>query len=75
MYYNFKTVLYHGTVEWLDFILMCREQGEMPHDFDLVVGPTADDDTILCLKAYWNGHRNVRDRIDETYYGQTKNGI
>ena len=27
----------------------------MPHNFDLVVGPTADDDTALCLKAYWDG--------------------
>lgn len=42
-------------LEWLDFILMCRKQGGMPHDFDLVIGPTADDDTILCLKAYQDG--------------------
>lgn len=41
--------------EWLDFVLMCREQGGVPHDFDLVIGPTADDDTALCLKAYWDG--------------------
>ena len=34
---------------------MCREQGGLPHDYDLVVGPTADDDTALCLKAYWDG--------------------
>lgn len=42
-------------MEWLDFILLCREQGGMPHDYDLVIGPTADDDTMLCLKAYWDG--------------------
>lgn len=42
-------------LEWLDFVLLCREQGGMPHNFDLVVGPTADDDTALCLKAYWDG--------------------
>lgn len=42
-------------LEWLDFILMCRKKGGMPHDFDLVIGPTADDDTALCLKAYWDG--------------------
>lgn len=42
-------------IEWLDFVLMCREQGGIPHDFDLVIGPTADDDTALCLKAYWDG--------------------
>jgi hypothetical protein len=41
--------------EWLDFILLCREQGGLPHNYDLVIGPTADDDTMLCLKAYWDG--------------------
>ena len=24
-----------------------------PHDYDLVIGPTADDNTLLCLRAYW----------------------
>lgn len=42
-------------MEWLDFILMCRENGGMPHNYDLVIGPTADDDTALCLKVYWDG--------------------
>lgn len=41
--------------EWLDFILMCRENGGTPHEYDLVIGPTADDDTAFCLKAYWDG--------------------
>ena len=41
--------------EWLDFILLCREQGGVPHEYDLVIGPTADDDTMLCLKTYWDG--------------------
>ena len=34
---------------------MCREKGGMPHAYDMVVGPTADDDTAFCLKAYWDG--------------------
>ena len=41
--------------EWLDFILMCREKGGLPHDFDVVIGPTADDDTMVCLNSYWRG--------------------
>lgn len=48
-------VFEHADLEWLNFVLMCREQGGVPHDFDLVIGPTADDDTALCLKAYWDG--------------------
>lgn len=41
--------------EWLDFILMCREKGGIPHKHDVVIGPTADDDTLLCLRTYWDG--------------------
>lgn len=48
-------VFENADLEWLDFVLMCREQGGMPHDFDMVIGPTADDDTAFCLKAYWDG--------------------
>lgn len=36
-------------------MLLCREKGGVPHDYDVVIGPTADDDTMLCLKAYWDG--------------------
>lgn len=42
-------------LDWLDFVLMCREKGGTPHDYDMVIGPTADDDTAFCLKAYWDG--------------------
>lgn len=41
--------------EWLDFVLMCREKGGVPHDYDIVIGATADDNTMLCLRAYWDG--------------------
>lgn len=41
---------------WLEFILSCREAVEdCPHDFDVVVGPTADDDTMAALKLYRKG--------------------
>lgn len=42
-------------LEWLDFVLMCREKGGVPHGYDMVIGPTADDDTAFCLRAYWDG--------------------
>lgn len=47
-------VFKEADMEWLDFILLCRKGGT-PHEYDLVIGPTADDDTALCLKAYQDG--------------------
>lgn len=48
-------IFYQPDLEWLSFVLLCREKGGMPHDYDMVIGPTADDDTVFCLKAYWAG--------------------
>ena len=48
-------VKYANDEEWFDFILMCREKGGLPHNFELVIGPTADDDTMVCLNSYWRG--------------------
>ena len=57
VYAETLNVKYFATAdeEWLDFILLCRERGGVPHSYDLVIGPTADDDTMLCLKTYWDG--------------------
>jgi len=41
--------------EWLDFILSCRRTESGTHDYDVVVGPTADDDTRLLIKNYLDG--------------------
>ena len=53
----------NADIEWLDFVLMCREMGGMPHDYDLVIGATADDDTALCLKAYQDGLYGKKDSV------------
>lgn len=43
-------------MEWLEFILLCREAEQPhPHNYDIVVGPTADDDTLISLQSYWKG--------------------
>lgn len=50
-------MLYFETADkgWLDFVLKCREKKDKSHDYDLVIGPTADDDTLFCLKNYYDG--------------------
>lgn len=48
-------IFQNADIEWLDFVLMCRNKGGMPHDYDMVIGATADDDTALCLKVYEEG--------------------
>ena len=42
-------------MEWFEFILANRKIRDCAHDFDIVLGPTADDDTSLVLTAYFRG--------------------
>ena len=42
-------------LEWVDFVITNRENSGKPHDYDIVIGPTADDDTATCLDAYREG--------------------
>lgn len=48
-------VFERADADWLDFVLRCRQVEGVIHDFDLVVGPTADDDTRLLMKNYVDG--------------------
>lgn len=42
-------------MDWLNFILLCRPSEGVPHDYDVVIGPTADDNTNRALKFYYDG--------------------
>lgn len=44
-----------GDIEWLDFVLICRSNKGTPHPYDIVIGPTADDDTTFCMNNYREG--------------------
>ena len=40
--------------EWLEFVVRNR-RGEIRHNFDLIIGPIANDMTLLVVNAYMNG--------------------
>jgi hypothetical protein len=40
--------------EWLKFIIVNRTNRERQHDYDLVIGPTANDDTRTSIRAVTN---------------------
>jgi len=42
-------------MEWMQFVLDNRKSRERAHEYDIVIGPTADDDTSTVLKAYFGG--------------------
>lgn len=38
--------------EWVRFVLMNRESGSSHHDYDIVIGPTADENTVTIINTY-----------------------
>jgi hypothetical protein len=47
--------------EWLEFVGLNRIQGGIQHNFYIVIGPVANDDTMETLRLYFRG------LIDEEY--------
>ena len=42
-------------IEWMQFVLANRKSRERVHKYDILIGPTADDDTSTVLNAYFGG--------------------
>ena len=42
-------------LEWIRFVLDNRRSNDKSHNYDIVTGPTANDDTALVLKSYFGG--------------------
>ena len=42
-------------VEWAQFVLANRKARNRTHNYDVVIGPTANDDTMVVINAYLDG--------------------
>ena len=47
-----------ANIEWLDFVLANRQGDVFENQYDIVIGPTADDKTILVIDQYMAGMFN-----------------
>ena len=41
--------------EWIQFVIANRKVRTRTHDYDVVIGPTANDDTMVVINAYLDG--------------------
>lgn len=47
---------FHGVDEsWLNFVVDCRKEGTVKHDYDLVFGPVANDNVFTTVNLYESG--------------------
>jgi hypothetical protein len=53
---NFKVREFAGAdIEWVQFVLANRKSRDRIHDYDVVIGPTANDDTMVVINDYLDG--------------------
>ena len=53
---NFKVKEFiYADLEWLQFVIANRKVRNRTHEYDVVIGPTANDDTMVVVNAYLDG--------------------
>ena len=51
-------------IEWLRFVITNRKSKGSSHNHDIVIGPTADDDTMVVINAYLDELYGEVDSVD-----------
>ena len=52
-----------ATEEWLKFVFKNRQSNELVHQYDIVIGPVADDNLYQVLVSYENGIYDMEETI------------
>ena len=61
--------------EWLEFIKENRSKGGLQHDYDIVIGPVADDNTMETIQLYIAGIITSKEAVDRLKYNKVNNQI
>lgn len=61
--------------EWLEFIKENRANGGIQHDYDVVIGPVADDNTMETVQLYIAGILKASEAVERLRYSQVNNQV
>ena len=61
--------------EWLEFIKENRTKGGIQHQFDIVIGPVADDDTMETVQLYIGGVLTADEAVERLRYNDVNNQV
>jgi hypothetical protein len=63
------------TKDWLDFILENRIKSVINYNYDVVMGPVANDRTINTLNLYIDGELTLEETLNRLAYMQANNQV
>lgn len=61
--------------EWLEFIKENRIRGGIPHAYDVVIGPVADDKTMETVQLYIANILNAEEAVERLRYHKVNNQV
>ncbi len=61
--------------EWLEMVKENRSKGGLQHDYDVVIGPVADDDTMLTVSRFIQGVYTVEEALRRLAFSRTNDQV
>lgn len=61
--------------EWLEFIKLNRAKGGIQHDFDVVIDPVADDNTMQTVQLYLLGTITADEAVERLKFNDVNNQV
>lgn len=61
--------------EWLEFIKKNRSKGGLQHNYDVVIGPVVDDNTMETVQLYIAGILTADEAVERLRYNNVNNQI
>ena len=61
--------------EWLEFIKVNRSKGGLQHDYDVVIGPVADDNTMETVQLYIANILTAPEAVKRLRYNNVNNQV
>lgn len=62
-------------VEWLEFVKKNRIYGGTQHEYDVVIGPVADDNTMETVQLYMAGILKAEEAVERLRYSKVNNQV
>lgn len=61
--------------DWLEFIKENRDKGGLQHNFDVVIGPVADDNTMETVQLYIANILTAKEAVERLQYNKVNNQV
>ena len=61
--------------EWLEFIKENRSKGGLQHNYDVVIGPVADDETMETVQLYLANILSAEEAVSRLRYNKVNNQV